>query len=72
VKCKIVFTGKTDQIVRGNQDLEAAGSSWLKSSIPLRKSLEVTLPSVGENKSDVYSKDSLEISNDDSDSGKLK
>ena len=45
-----------------DQELEAAGKSWLKSTNLHRSSLQITLPSIGENGYD-YSKDSLDASN---------
>ena len=53
-----------------DQELEAKGNSWLKSSNPLRDSLRVTLPSIGESKN--YSKDSLDNSDDESYSSKIR
>ncbi len=52
-----------------DQELEATGNSWLKSSNPMRQSLQITLPSIGESKND-YSKDSLESPKSGSDSRK--
>lgn len=67
------FSQQSNEAAQSDQELEATGKSWLKSSSPVRKSLLVTLPSIGETtKSNNYSRDSLDSSTNESYSKKSR